>query len=159
MTKSQQLKQQTIYQVFVRNHTQEGTFQALLKDLPRIKKLGVQWLYLLPIHPIGQLARKGKVGSPYSIQDYYQIDPSLGTSDDLKTLIQEAHRLGIQMMMDIVFNHTARDASWVKQHPEYYYYKDGKLANRIGDWSDIADLDLTRQDVRKALIDVLVYWT
>ena len=159
MTKSQQLKQQTIYQVFVRNHTQEGTFQALIKDLPRIQQLGVQWLYLLPIHPIGQLARKGTVGSPYSIQDYYQIDSSLGTSDDLKKFIQEAHRLGMQVMMDIVFNHTARDASWVQQHPEYYYYKDGKLANRIGDWSDIADLDLTRQDVRKALIDVLVYWT
>jgi glycosidase len=99
------------------------------------------------------------VGSPYSIQDYYQIDPSLGTSDDLKKLIQEAHQLGMQVMMDIVFNHTARDATWVSQHPEYYYYKDGKLANRIGDWSDIADLDLTRPDVRKALIDVLVFWT
>ena len=159
MTKSQQLKQQTIYQVFVRNHTKEGTFLSLLKDLPRIQKLGVQWLYLLPIHPIGQLARKGQVGSPYSIQDYYQIDPSLGTSDDLKKLIQEAHRLGIHVMMDIVFNHTARDAKWVSEHPEYYYYKDGKLANRIGDWSDIADLDLTRPDVRKALIDVLVFWT
>ena len=159
MTKSQQLKQQTMYQVFVRNHTKEGTFLSLLKDLPRIQKLGVQWLYLLPIHPIGQLARKGQVGSPYSIQDYYQIDPSLGTSDDLKKVIQEAHRLGIHVMMDIVFNHTARDATWVTQHPEYYYYKDGKLANRIGDWSDIADLDLTRPDVRKALIDVLVFWT
>jgi glycosidase len=159
MSKSQRLKQQTIYQVFVRNHTKEGTFQSLLKDLPRIQKLGVQWLYLLPIHPIGKLARKGQIGSPYSIQDYYQIDQNLGTSDDLKKLIQEAHRLGIQVMMDIVFNHTSRDATWVQQHPEYYYYKDGKLANRIGDWSDIADLDLTRQDVRKALIDVLVYWT
>jgi glycosidase len=159
MNKSQRLKQQTIYQVFVRNHTKEGTFQGLLNDLPRIQKLGIQWLYLLPIHPIGQLARKGTVGSPYSIQDYYQIDSSLGTSDDLKALIQEAHRLGIQVMMDIVFNHTARDATWVQQHPEYYYYKDGKLANRVGDWSDIADLDLTRQDVRKALVDVLIYWT
>ena len=159
MTKPQRLKQQTIYQVFVRNHTQEGTFQALIKDLPRIQQLGVHWLYLLPIHPIGKLARKGNVGSPYSIQDYYQIDSSLGTSDDLKKLIQEAHRLGMKVMMDIVFNHTSRDATWVKQHPEYYYYKDGKLANRIGDWSDIADLDLSRQDVRKALVDVLVFWT
>jgi glycosidase len=92
MTKSQRLKQQTIYQVFVRNHTQEGTFQSLIKDLPRIQQLGVHWLYLLPIHPIGKLARKGNVGSPYSIQDYYQIDSSLGTSDDLKKLIQEEYR-------------------------------------------------------------------
>jgi glycosidase len=153
------LRQQTIYQVFVRNHTQAGTFQALIKDLPRIQSLGVSILYLLPIHPIGVLARKGKVGSPYSIRDYYAIDEALGTEQDFKNLITEAHRIGLKVMMDIVFNHTARDARWVKEHPEYYYYKDGKLANRIGDWSDIADLDLTRQDVRKALIDVLVYWT
>lgn len=156
---SKSLRQQTIYQVFVRNHTKEGTFQALIKDLPRIQSLGISVLYLLPIHPIGVLARKGKVGSPYSIRDYYAIDEALGTEKDLKALITEAHRLGLKVMMDIVFNHTARDAKWVKEHPEYYYYKDGKLANRIGDWSDIADLDLTRTDVRKALIDVLVYWT
>ena len=153
------LRQQTIYQVFVRNHTKEGTFQALIKDLPRIQSLGISVLYLLPIHPIGVLARKGKVGSPYSIRDYYAIDEALGTEKDLKALITEAHRFGLKVMMDIVFNHTARDAKWVKEHPEYYYYKDGKLANRIGDWSDIADLDLTRSDVRKALIDVLIYWT
>ncbi len=156
---SKALRQQTIYQVFVRNHTKEGTFQSLIKDLPRIQNLGVSIVYLLPIHPIGVLARKGKVGSPYSIRDYYAIDESLGSEKDLKALLNEAHRLGLKVMMDIVFNHTARDAKWVKEHPEYYYYKDGKLANRIGDWSDIADLDLTRQDVRKALIDVLLYWT
>jgi glycosidase len=156
---SKALRQQTIYQVFVRNHTQEGTFQALIKDLPRIQNLGVSFVYLLPIHPIGVLARKGKVGSPYSIRDYYAIDEALGDEKDLKALLVEAHRLGLKVIMDIVFNHTARDAKWVKEHPEYYYYKDGKLANRIGDWSDIADLDLTRQDVRKALIDVLIYWT
>ena len=159
MTKAQTLRQQTIYQVFVRNHTQEGTFQALTKDLPRIQSLGISLLYILPFHPIGVTARKGKVGSPYSIQDYYAIDPSLGTESDLKHFLKTAHQLGMQVMMDIVFNHTARDAKWVKAHPEYYYYKDGKLANRIGDWSDIADLDLTKVEVRKALIDVLIYWT
>lgn len=153
------LRQQTIYQVFVRNHTEAGTLKALIKDLPRIQSLGVSILYLLPIHPIGVVARKGKVGSPYSIRDYYAIDEALGNEQDLKALLNEAHRLGLKVMMDIVFNHTARDAKWVKEHPEYYYYKDGKLANRIGDWSDIADLDLTRQDVRKALLDVLIYWT
>ena len=84
LTKS--LRQQTIYQVFVRNHTKEGTFQALIKDLPRIQTLGVSVLYLLPIHPIGVLARKGKVGSPYSIRDYYAIDEALGNEKDLKVL-------------------------------------------------------------------------
>ena len=159
MTNYQTLRQQTIYQVFVRNHTQEGTFQALIKDLPRIQALGVSILYMLPIHPIGILDRKGRVGSPYSIRDYYAIDPSLGTAADLKALLASAKKLGIQVMMDIVFNHTSRDAVWVKEHPDYYYYKNGKLANRIGDWSDIADLDLSKPSVQKALMDVLVYWT
>ena len=159
MTNYQTLRQQTIYQVFVRNHTQEGTFQALIKDLPRIQALGVSILYMLPIHPIGVLDRKGLVGSPYSIRDYYAIDPSLGTAADLKALLASAKKLGIQVMMDIVFNHTSRDAVWVKEHPDYYYYKNGKLANRIGDWSDIADLDLSKPSVQKALIDVLIYWT
>jgi glycosidase len=153
------LKQQTIYQVFVRNHTKEGTFQALIKDLPRIVNLGVKILYLLPIHPIGVVARKGSVGSPYAIQDYLKIDPNLGTEQDLAALLKEAHRLGLKVMMDIVFNHTARDARWVKEHPEYYYYKDGKLANRIGDWSDVADLDFRVEAVRQALIEVLLHWS
>jgi glycosidase len=153
------LRQQTIYQVFVRNHTQEGTFKALEADLPRIHQLGVSILYLLPIHPIGLVARKGKIGSPYAIQDYEQVDASLGSIADLQSLLNAAHRLGLKVMMDIVFNHTARDAKWVKEHPEYYYYRDGKLANRVGDWSDVADLDLTKQEVRLALIEILKKWT
>ena len=159
MNMSQWLKQQTIYQVFVRNYSSAGTFEAVQMDLPRLKALGVTILYLLPIHPIGQLARKGSVGSPYSIQDYYAIDSSLGNEKSLKQLLNAAHQHGMKVMMDIVFNHTAHDATWVKEHPEYYYYKNGQLANRIGDWSDIADLDLTRRDVQEALMDVLMYWS
>jgi glycosidase len=159
MNMSQWLKQQTIYQVFVRNYSSAGTFEAVQADLPRLKALGVTILYLLPIHPIGQVARKGSVGSPYSIQDYYAIDSSLGNEKSLKQLLDAAHQQGMKVMMDIVFNHTARDAKWVKAHPEFYYYKHGQLANRIGDWSDIADLDLTRRDVQEALIDVLMYWS
>jgi glycosidase len=159
MEKYQALRQQTIYQVFVRNHTKAGTFQALTADLPRIKALGVSVIYLLPIHPIGVVARKGKVGSPYAIRDYFAIDAALGTEKDLKTLLNEAHKLGLKVMMDIVFNHTARDARWVKEHPDFYYYKDGKLANRIGDWSDVADLDFNQPKVQQALIEVLTHWS
>ena len=153
------LRQQTIYQVFVRNHTQAGTFQALIEDLPRIQALGVSILYLLPIHPIGVVARKGTVGSPYAIKDYFAIDPALGTAQDLNKLIHEVHRLGMKVMMDIVFNHTARDAKWVKEHPEFYYYRDGQLANRVGDWSDVADLDFRVPALQQALIGVLKHWT
>lgn len=153
------LKNKTIYQVFVRNYSQEGTFSALQKDLPRLVELGIDILYLLPIHPIGVLARKGTLGSPYSITDYYGINPELGTKKDFDELVKQAHALGLQVMMDIVFNHTARDAVWVKEHPEFYIYKQGQLANRVGDWSDIADLDFSNPKVSESLIDILVYWT
>ncbi len=157
--KHQLLKNKTIYQVYVRNYSQEGTFAALQKDLPRLVDLGIDILYLLPIHPIGQLARKGTLGSPYSITDYYAINPELGTKQDFDNLLKHAHQLGLKVMMDMVFNHTAKDAKWVKEHPDFYVYKNGKLANRVGDWSDIADLDFNNPHVSKALIDVLVYWT
>jgi glycosidase len=159
MKNKAKLKNSTFYQIYVRNHTSEGTFKALEKDLPRIKDLGVDILYLLPINPIGVLARKGTLGSPYSIVDYFAINSELGTMDDFKHLLTLAHSMGFKVMLDMVLNHTSRDAKWVKEHPEFYYYKDGKLSNRIGDWSDIADLKLDLPTVRQALIEVLVYWT
>lgn len=152
------LKNETIYQIYVRNHTSEGTFRALESDLPRLKDLGVSILYLLPINPIGEVERKGTLGSPYSIKDYYAINPELGTLDDFKHLVRTAHAQGLKIMLDIVLNHTSRDAELVKQHPEFYYYKNGKLSNRIGDWSDIADLRLDLEPVRAYLIQMLKYW-
>ena len=152
------LKNETIYQIYVRNHTKDGTFQALKKDLPRIKDFGASILYLLPINPIGETARKGTLGSPYSIKDYYAINPELGTLDDFKHLLEYAHSLDMKVMIDVVLNHTSRDADLVKQHPDFYYYKDGKLANRIGEWSDIADLRLDLPEVRSYLIDMMRYW-
>lgn len=149
----------TIYQVFVRNHTKEGTFNALSEDLKRIKSLGVDVLYLLPIHPIGVVARKGKFGSPYSIRDYQAISEDLGTLDDFTNLIDKAHKLGLKVMMDMVFHHTSRDAVYIKQHPEWYIYKNGNLANKVGDWSDICDLEINNVDLQKYLIDTLIYWT
>ena len=159
LAQKQHLKNETIYQVFVRNYSAEGTFKALERDLPRIADLGVSILYLLPIHPIGKVARKGSVGSPYAITNYCEIHPDLGTLDDFSSLVDAAHRIGLTVMMDIVFNHTARDADWVTERPDFYLYKDGALANRYGDWSDIADLLTSKREVQDALIDVLLYWT
>ena len=149
----------TIYQVFVRNHSKEGTFQALIRDLERIKALGVDVLYLLPIHPIGVVARKGNYGSPYSIQDYQAISPDLGTLEDFKELVGKAHQYGLKVMMDMVFHHTSRDAIYIKEHPDWYIYKQGKLANKVGDWSDICDFEINNQDLQNYLIETLVYWT
>lgn len=152
------LKNETIYQVYVRNHTKEGTFKALIKDLDRIKDLGVSTIYLVPIHPIGEKERKGTLGSPYAIRDYYAINEELGTLDDFKLLIQETHNKGLKLMIDIVLHHTSPDSVLLKSHPAFYFYKNGKLGNKVGDWSDIIDFDYTNKDLWVYMKDMLLYW-
>ena len=147
-----------IYQVFVRNYSQEGTFRAVMNDLARIKDLGTDILYLMPIHPIGELNRKGTYGSPYAIKDYFAISPDLGTKEDFLSLINKTHQLGMKIIIDIVFHHTSPDNILVNAHPEYYFYRNGKRGNHVGDWSDIVDLDVTREDTQDYLISVLKYW-
>ena len=147
-----------IYQIFVRNYSQEGTFQAVQQDLDRLKELGVNIIYLMPIHEIGIKNRKGTWGSPYAIKDYYSISKDLGTKDDFISLINATHKMGMKIIMDMVFNHTSPDSVMLEKHPEYYFYKDGKLGNRVGDWSDIIDLDTNREDTQSYLLDVLKYW-
>ena len=147
-----------IYQIFVRNYSQEGTFQAVQLDLDRLKELGVDIIYLMPIHEIGIKNRKGTWGSPYAIKDYYSISKDLGTKEDFISLINATHKMGIKIIMDMVFNHTSPDSVMLEKHPEYYFYKDGKLGNRVGDWSDIIDLDTNREDTQSYLLDVLKYW-
>ena len=147
-----------IYQVFVRNYSNEGTFKAVEKDLPRLKDLGVDILYLMPIHEIGIKNRKGSWGSPYAIKDYYSISKDLGTKEDFLSLIDSTHKMGMKIIMDMVFNHTSPDSVLLERHPEFYFYKDGKLGNRVGDWSDIVDLDTSREDTQTYLVDVLKYW-
>lgn len=148
-----------IYQIFVRNYSEEGTLKAVTDDLDRLYDLGITILYLMPIHEIGELNRKGTFGSPYSIKDYFSISKDLGTIDDFKELILRAHTLGMKVIMDMVFNHTSRDNLLIKEHPEFYYYKDGRLANKIGDWSDITDLETSRDDVQNYLLSVIKYWS
>ncbi|MFA5471454.1 MAG: alpha-amylase family glycosyl hydrolase [Acholeplasmataceae bacterium] len=153
------LRGQTIYQVFPRQHSKKQNFLGVIDDLDRIKDMGVDIIYLLPFHPIGEKDRKGAQGSPYSIVDFYQIHKDLGTLEDLKLLVDEAHQRGMKVMMDIVINHTSRDSVLTKEHPEWFYKKpDGSFANRVGDWSDITDLNYDLEDVRTYFIDVLTYW-
>lgn len=148
-----------IYQIFVRNYSKEGTIKAVTEDLDRLFDLGVNILYLMPIHEIGVLNRKGTYGSPYSIKDYFSISKDLGTLEDFKELILRAHTLNMKVIMDMVFNHTSRDNPLLKKHPEYYYYKDGKPANKIGDWSDVIDLETSREDTQEYLLSVIKYWS
>ena len=153
------LRNKIIYQVFVRNYSKEGTFKALELDLDRIKDLGVDYIYLLPIHEIGQKERKGSMGSPYSIKDYYSITSDYGTEEDLKSLINSAHNKDMKIILDIVFHHTSKDSILLNEHPEWFYSKNGKICNRIEDWSDVSDLDFEKdKSLWEYLIDVLKYW-
>lgn len=153
------LRNQVIYQVYPRQYSNEGTFEALRKDLDRIVDLGVSILYLLPIHPIGHVGRKGVDGCPYSISDYYGIAEELGTMDDFDRLVEEAHEKGLKVMLDIVFNHTSRDSKLTIEHPEWFYKnEDGGFANRIGDWSDVTDLTYEDRKQWSYLMDNLIFW-
>ena len=116
-------------------------------------------IQLMPIHPIGVLLRKGKIGSPYSIKDYRSIDPNMGTMEDLKELFDKAHALGLKVIMDIVFNHTSRDSILTEEHPEWFYHKpNGEFANRVGDWSDITDFKFEYPELEKYLSDTLLQY-
>lgn len=145
-----------IYQVFVRNHTKEGTLKALIPDLKRIRSLGTDILYLMPLQPIGQKGRKGKLGSPYAISDYCEINPELGTWDDFRSVAEVAHQLGMKVIVDQVFNHISRDAKLLNEHPEYYWHdQNNHFGNKVGDWSDVYDLDYRNPGLTDYLLNVL----
>ncbi len=153
------MKKTIIYEVFVRNHTKEGTFRAIIPDLPRIRNLGVDFVWLMPIHPIGKVNRKGKLGSPYSIADYGKVNPEYGDLADFRALVKAIHDQGMQCMIDVVYNHTAHDAVLRKSNPDFYYKTpEGKFGNKIADWSDIIDLDFNNEKLQEKLIEYLVDW-
>lgn len=158
-TTDPKLQLQVIYSIFVRNHTAEGTFRAVIPDLPRIRALGADIIWLLPIHPIGEKNRKGTLGSPYSISDYRAVNPELGTLEDLKALVEAIHDNGMKCIIDVVYNHTSPDAVYTRTHPEFYFRKpDGSFGNRVGDWSDIIDLDYNVPGLWDAQCEALCYW-
>ena len=153
------LRSKVIYQVFPRQYSKDHDFKGIIKDLDRIANMGVDIIYLLPIHPIGFSHRKGSVGSPYAIMDYMAIHEDLGTFDDFLTFVKETRKRHMKVMMDIVFNHTSKDAILTKSRPSWFHKNEhGALINRVGDWSDIADLNFDKKPVWNYLIDVLSYW-
>lgn len=153
-------KDATIYQIFLRQFTPEGTFAAAEKQLGRIKALNVDIIWLMPIHEIGTKNRKGTVGSPYSVKDYYSIAREYGTLDELKHFVAAAHRLGLKVILDWVPNHTAWDNPLATEHPDWYQH-DWKGAFRPTpwfDWSDIINLDYNSPGLRQYMTDVMKYW-
>jgi len=148
-----------IYEIYVRNHGPHGTFVDVEADLPRIRAMGVDVIWLMPIHPIGKVKRKGKLGSPYSIADYGQVNPEYGTRADLSRLIDKAHRLGLKVMIDVVYNHTAHDSALVREHPEWFH-QDGRGVpmTTVPEWSDVIDLKHPDEGLSAYLIETLQSW-
>lgn len=153
-------KKSNIYEVNIRQYTPEGTFKAFEKHIPRLKKMGVDIIWLMPIFPISEKNRKGTMGSYYSVADYKKVNPEFGTNDDLHSIIKTAHENNMLVILDWVANHTGWDNPWITEHPDWYT-KDslGNIVCTVGtDWTDVADLNYDNKNMRTAMIDALKYW-
>jgi glycosidase len=153
-------KNATIYQINTRQFSEEGTFKAAEKELPRLKELGIDIIWLMPIHEIGEKNRKGSMGSPYAVKDYYSVNPEFGSLEDLKAFVNKAHELDMYVILDWVANHTAWDNVLVEEHPEWYErdYKGDFRPTPWWDWSDIIDLDYSQPELRKYMTEAMKYW-
>lgn len=148
-----------IYEVNVRQYTQEGTFNAFIKELPRLKDMGVETLWFMPITPIAKEKMKGSLGSYYACSDYTSINPEYGTIDDFKKLVKAAHDKGFKVIIDWVANHTGWDHVWTKSHPEYYLHDSATGTFHVASgMDDIIELNYKNADLRKAMIDAMKFW-
>ena len=149
----------TIYEVNLRQYTPEGTLRAFEAHLPRLAKMGVVILWLMPIHPVGEVGRKGSLGSPYAVRDYYGVNPEFGTLEDLQHLVRAAHALGMRVILDWVANHTSRDNALIAQHPAWYRHDaQGQLVAPVADWTDVVALDYANPELRAYMTEALRYW-
>ena len=153
------VKDAVIYEVYLRSFSKEGSFKALEARLPELRELGVTVVWLMPIHPVGELNRKGTLGSPYSIRDYYEINPEFGTLEDFQSLVNSVHAAGMKIIIDLVANHTAWDARILLDHPEWYTHNgDGAIVAPNPDWTDVADLNYDSHELRKYMIRMMRHW-
>lgn len=148
-----------VYEMNIRQYTPEGTFAAAQAELPRLKELGVDILWLMPIHPVGVKERKGTLGSYYAISDYCAVNPEFGTMADFETFLAAAHKMGFRVIIDCVANHTSPDAKWINECPADWYVRDS-LGNTVVnyDWTDIAELNYDNPDVRTAMQAAMRFW-
>jgi len=152
-------KNANIYEVNIRQYTHEGTFNAFSSHLERLKEMGVDILWLMPVTPVGELNRKGTLGSYYAVKDYTSVNPEFGSLDDFKKLVSKAHGMGMYVIIDWVANHTSPDHSWTTSNPEFYT-KDslGKFIPPVADWSDVVDLDYSNKELRNQMANAMKFW-
>lgn len=154
----QWLNSAVIYEANLRQGTTTRDFKGLELQLPRLRDLGVDIVWLMPIHPISKEQRKGTLGSYYAVQDYKAVNPEFGTFEDLKSLVRTAHNLGMKVILDEVCNHTGVDHAWVKEHPDYYVRNEKGEMFGPYDWTDVYKLDYTNPGTRAEMIDALKFW-
>jgi glycosidase len=154
----QWVKGGVFYEIFPRNFSPQGNLNGVTAQLDRLKALGVNILWLMPIHPVGQARKKGTVGSPYAVKDYYEINPDYGTKEDLKRLVAEAHRRDLKVIIDVVMNHTSWDSVLMKTPAFYTRDASGKILSPVADWADVADLNYDNPALRTYILDVLKFW-
>jgi alpha-amylase len=152
------IMQGNIYEVNVRQYTPEGTFNAFAKHLDRLKAMGVQTIWFMPINPISKLDRKGSLGSYYAVSDYTAVNPEFGTMDDFKKLVEAIHNKGMKVLIDWVPNHTGADHRWITQHPDFFV-KDsfGKPAVAF-DWNDTRQLNYKNSVLQDSMVRAMKYW-
>ncbi|MEO8172446.1 MAG: alpha-amylase family glycosyl hydrolase [Sediminibacterium sp.] len=152
------IMQGNIYEVNVRQYTPEGTFAAFAKHLDRLKEMGVQTLWFMPVNPISKVERKGTLGSYYAVSDYTAINPEYGTMDDWKALVKQAHEKGFKVMIDWVPNHTGADHYWLEKHPDFYVHDStGKPVSQF-DWTDTRKLNFNNAELRDTMINQMKFW-
>jgi glycosidase len=156
----------SIYEVNLRQFTREGTIKAFAAQLPRLKKMGVDILWIMPVQPIGQKERKGTLGSYYAVRDYTAVNPEFGSLADFKAMVAQAHRLGMHVILDWVANHTAWDHRWTTEHPDWYKRNDkGELFpvtfNPGPDaeyWTDVVALDYSKPALWQGMTEAMAFW-
>ncbi len=149
----------SIYEVNIRQFTEEGTFKAFNEHLPRLKEMGVGIIWLMPIHPIGEVNRKGSLGSYYSVKDYKGVNPEFGTLEDFKETVNKIHEMGMYVILDWVANHSAFDNSLTETNPDFYTRDSlGNLVPPVQDWWDVADFNYDNPEMREYMMSALKYW-
>jgi len=159
-------KNANMYEVNIRQFTPEGTFAAFETHIPRLKKMGIDILWLMPIYPISEKKKKGSLGSYYAISDYTKVNPEFGSLEDFRNMVKTIHAAGMKIILDFVPNHTGWDHTWITEHPGYFTQdSEGNIIDPIDPntgkswgWTDVADLNFDNPDMRKAMIDDMLYW-
>lgn len=152
------IMQGNIYEVNVRQYTPEGTLNAFAKHLDRLKAMGVETIWFMPINPISKVDRKGSLGSYYAVSDYTALNPEFGTIEDFKNVVQAIHDKGMKVLIDWVPNHTGADHRWLKQHPDFFVKDSTGKAAMAADWADTRQLDYKNPVLQDSMISAMKYW-